>query len=129
MRQSELVTGLVNDSPKLITPEPYFSGYLLFLYRVFINLRLHTAQPEKLSRQELTTIVNDIHELADALHNIPLFLGGMDDSFTSQNIEELFVRSYDQGAAGSERKLFQLSELLRSCIEEARNKQKIAGER
>lgn len=76
-----------------------------------------------MSNPELVAVVKDIHELADALHNIPLFLGGMDDSFTPQDLEELFIRGYDQGATSSEKKLFQLSDLLKRCIEEARNKQ------
>lgn len=116
-------------SPKNVPPEPYFSGYLLFLYRVLIDLRLHTRQPEKLSNRELVAALNDIHELADALHNIPLFLGGMDDSFAPDDIEELFIRGYDQGATSSENKLFQLSDLLKRCIEDARHKQNECGER
>ncbi len=75
-----------------------------------------------MSNPELVAVVNDIHELADALHNIPLFLGGMDDSFTPQEMEELFIRGYDQGGTSSEKKLFQLSGLLRSCLDEIRNK-------
>lgn len=108
---------------KSIPPEPVFSGYLLFLYRIFIELRLHTRQPEKISHAELIAIVKDIHELADALHNIPMFIAGMDDSFTPESMEERFINAYDQTDAGSEKKLFRLSNLLRSCIEEVRSKQ------
>ena len=106
-----------------IPPEPFFSGYLLCLDQVFIELRLQTRRPENMSNAELIAIVKDIHELADALHNVPMFIAGMDDSFTPESMEELFINAYDQTDAGSEKKLFRLSNLLRSCIEEVRSKQ------
>lgn len=111
------------DSRENTPPEPYFSGYLLLLYRVFVELRLRTQQPETMSNAELVSIVKDMNELADALHNIPLFLAGMDNSFTPEDMEELFIKAYDQADAGSGRKLFQLCDLLRRCTLEAKSKQ------
>jgi hypothetical protein len=108
---------------KKTPPEPYFSGYSLFLFQVFITLRLQTGQPEKMSHAELISIVKDIHHLADALHNIPMFLAGLDDSFTPKDIEELFIKDYDQTVSVSGKKMFRLSSLLTRCIEEARSKQ------
>ncbi len=108
---------------KNLPPEPFFSGYLLFLFRVLIELRLQTQQAEKMSHAELIAFVKDVHELADALHNIPMFLAGLDSSFTVENMEELFIKGYDHADAGSEKKMFQLSKLLRRCVEEAKSKQ------
>jgi hypothetical protein len=111
------------NKPKCLPPEPLFSGYLNFLYKVLIYLRANTASAEKMEKEDLLRIVGDIHHLSDALHNIPTFLRETDDWFTPETMRDTYIASYDH-RPGPSPKMFQLVELLDDCIREARERQK-----
>ena len=114
----------MSDKINTLPPEPYFSGYLILLYRVLISLRLRTGYPEKMSQEELVTLIKDIHELSDALHNVPQFLSGTNEWFTPQRMEELYIAGYDERQGELNGSGFSLREMLKSCIKEAEAKNK-----
>jgi hypothetical protein len=113
---------MLNKS-KCLPPEPLFSGYLNFLYKVLIYLRASTANADQMQKDDLVRVIRDVNHLADALHNIPTFLREMDDWFTPDTMRDTYIASYDQRPSPAP-KMFQLVALLDDCIREARERQK-----
>jgi hypothetical protein len=64
-------------------------AFLDLLYRVAIYLRAHSTGPRRLPDSQL-------HDLMDAIHNVPLYLNGSDAYFTAEKLRELYLASYDK---------------------------------
>ena len=52
---------------KSLAPEPYFSASLGLLFHVAIYVRARTSAPEKVTEEH----IREIHQLMNAIHNIP----------------------------------------------------------
>lgn len=76
--------------PKAVAPEPYFSGYLELLDRVFIFPKNHSEGDERLPDQQL-------FDLVDAIHNISAMLLEYDSRGWDDNVtREIFLEAYDK---------------------------------
>ncbi|HZZ73535.1 MAG TPA: hypothetical protein VFE24_14880 [Pirellulales bacterium] len=78
-------------------PQDVAEVYLTFLERAITGLRMRIRYGEQVS-------LDEVHDLMDALHNIPAMLRGAGEWFTEENITADLAR-YDQrwlGEPGSQ---------------------------
>jgi hypothetical protein len=104
------------NRPKQLAPEPHFSAYLTLLYRVTVYVRNMTAHPEQVTPEQ----IREIHELMDAVHNIPEFVMEHGYYFTEQMMREFHIDAFDQKFAGSGR--LQLATVLEDSLRQVRER-------
>ena len=68
--------------------EPEFSAFLYVIYRAIIQVRYQIRYDEPMSNDQL-------HDLMDALHNIPTFLREGENGLSKQHILDA-IRGYDR---------------------------------
>ena len=71
---------------KSVAPEPYFSAALALLYHVVIYVRARTARPELVTSE----YIQEIHELMNAIHNVPASVVEHGHWFTEERIRSAF---------------------------------------
>ena len=80
--------------PRLTAPEPWASAYLEVLRRAILQVRVQIRCDKPMSGDQ-------VHDLMDAVHNIPKFLTQRNDFFTVDVIRQE-LESYDRKWAASE---------------------------
>lgn len=83
--------------PKSLAPEPYFSASLGLLFHVAIYVRARTSVPEKVTAEH----IREIHQLMNAIHNIPESLLHYGEWFTQKSMRDAFEH-FDSLSASEE---------------------------
>ena len=84
--------------PNSLAPEPYFSASLGLLFHVAIYVRARTSVPEKVTEEH----IREIHQLMNAIHNIPESLLHYGKWFTEETMRDAFEQ-FDGSSASEER--------------------------
>ncbi|HMN46811.1 MAG TPA: hypothetical protein PKE27_19695 [Povalibacter sp.] len=79
-------------------PEPYFSASLALLFQVAIYVRARTSVPERITEEH----IREIHQLMNAIHNIPESLLHYGKWFTEEKMRDAFAH-FDSQSGGEER--------------------------
>ena len=103
---------------KVLAPEPYFSAAMEVLYRVLISIRAMTANPEKVTSEQIRTI----NALVNAVHNIPesLLEHGW---FDEKRIREAFAHT---DATHKDKDAIGMVALLDECIKQVKKRDESA---
>ena len=80
------------NRPKQLAPEPEFSAYLELLEQVLTYVRMMTSKPDRVTPGQ----IQQIHELMDAVHNIPEYLLEYGHYFKEDMIRELKLAEFDE---------------------------------
>ena len=76
------------NAPKSLAPEPYLSAVLGVMYHVAIYIRAMTVAPDKIPPSK----VQEIHELMNAIHNVPASIIEHGEWFSEQkNVQPSFI--------------------------------------
>jgi hypothetical protein len=101
--------------PKSLAPEPYFSASLGLLFHVAIYVRARTSVPEKVTEEH----IREIHQLMNAIHNIPASVLRYGKWFTEAAMREAFEQ-FDRLSASEER--LKLVAAFDQCLQQVRER-------
>ncbi len=73
----------------MMAPEPILRAYLHLLCEVSLYVRARSGPDDRLPDRQL-------HELMDAIHNIPGFLTGFGATLAPEEMRELYLKPYDE---------------------------------
>ncbi len=76
-------------------PESVFHDYIILLHRAILNLRMRI-------RHEDAVTLDEVHDLLDAVHNIPTMLRSYGGWFVPDNIDADLKRFDDKWTAAGE---------------------------
>lgn len=100
------------DTNKNLAPEPQFSTYLWVLEQAIIHVRQRVRAGKPMPDEQL-------HDLMDAIHNVPKFLSEYGGWYVEENIRAAFA-AYDElwGNAKDDSPGFRLVECLSMALEQ-----------
>lgn len=74
-------------APRTVAPEPYFTGILMLLEKMLVQLRSKTGRGPLTAEESA-----QISALADALHNVPASLRDYGQPFDDKAIQKALMR-------------------------------------
>jgi len=106
---------MLEKQNKKLAPEPYFTAYFNLLQRAILAPRMWYRYEWKFSEEQ-------VHDLMDAIENIPNFLYAYGGYFTKENMIE-YLERYDSKwlTKASEETKFSLVECLNNYLERYEN--------